>query len=201
MKVSGIIKINCFFKLKAILLTPTSSWKFLMWDCVRVMCSDYRPASRGGETSRDTEYRQKSGEGSLPHSRYNSRPPTRSGSRPSTTDSLRQSIGGWLNFQSFRCNLGVAVEFQKSKIISLWPCLTAVAVNQMFALRLLTLSRSSVHFCGKIFNFSSTCCFLFGCVLDVFDVVPSVHKQQKVVPEKEVPATSSQTIRDKDLVE
>uniref|UniRef100_A0AAX7STF7 LisH domain-containing protein ARMC9 n=1 Tax=Astatotilapia calliptera TaxID=8154 RepID=A0AAX7STF7_ASTCA len=34
------------------------------------------------------------GEGSLPHSRYNSRPPTRSGSRPSTTDSLRQSIGG-----------------------------------------------------------------------------------------------------------
>ncbi|KAL3979033.1 hypothetical protein ACER0C_017583 [Sarotherodon galilaeus] len=53
---------------------------------------DYRPASRGGETSRDTEYRQKSGEGSLPHSRYNSRPPTRSGSRPSTVDSLRQSI-------------------------------------------------------------------------------------------------------------
>ncbi|XP_035764149.1 lisH domain-containing protein ARMC9 isoform X2 [Neolamprologus brichardi] len=53
---------------------------------------DYRPASRGGETSRDTEYRQKSGEGSLPHSRYNSRPPTRSGSRPSTADSLRQSI-------------------------------------------------------------------------------------------------------------
>uniref|UniRef100_A0A669F4K7 LisH domain-containing protein ARMC9 n=1 Tax=Oreochromis niloticus TaxID=8128 RepID=A0A669F4K7_ORENI len=34
------------------------------------------------------------GEGSLPHSRYNSRPPTRSGSRPSTVDSLRQSIGG-----------------------------------------------------------------------------------------------------------
>ncbi|CAI5685145.1 unnamed protein product [Oreochromis niloticus] len=57
-----------------------------------ISVGDYRPASRGGETSRDTEYRQKSGEGSLPHSRYNSRPPTRSGSRPSTVDSLRQSI-------------------------------------------------------------------------------------------------------------
>uniref|UniRef100_A0A8D0B320 LisH domain-containing protein ARMC9 n=1 Tax=Sander lucioperca TaxID=283035 RepID=A0A8D0B320_SANLU len=44
---------------------------------------------------RDREYplsRQKSDEGSLPPSRYNSRPPTRSGSRPSTADSLRHSI-------------------------------------------------------------------------------------------------------------
>uniref|UniRef100_A0A3P8RVS6 LisH domain-containing protein ARMC9 n=1 Tax=Amphiprion percula TaxID=161767 RepID=A0A3P8RVS6_AMPPE len=56
---------------------------------------DYRANTEGGESSRDREYplsRQKSGEGSLPPSRYNSRPPTRSGSRPSTADSLRHSI-------------------------------------------------------------------------------------------------------------
>uniref|UniRef100_A0AAX7UG78 LisH domain-containing protein ARMC9 n=1 Tax=Astatotilapia calliptera TaxID=8154 RepID=A0AAX7UG78_ASTCA len=53
-----------------------------------------RPVTPSSHRNIDTEYRQKSGEGSLPHSRYNSRPPTRSGSRPSTTDSLRQSIGG-----------------------------------------------------------------------------------------------------------
>ncbi|XP_042339919.1 lisH domain-containing protein ARMC9 isoform X2 [Plectropomus leopardus] len=56
---------------------------------------DYRSGSQGGEGSKDGEYplsRQKSEEGSLPPSRYNSRPPTRSGSRPSTADSLRHSI-------------------------------------------------------------------------------------------------------------
>lgn len=56
---------------------------------------DYRPGSQGGDGSRDREYplsRQKSEEGSLPTSRYNSRPPTRSGSRPSTADSLRHGI-------------------------------------------------------------------------------------------------------------
>ncbi|CAK6968781.1 lisH domain-containing protein ARMC9 isoform X2 [Scomber scombrus] len=56
---------------------------------------DYRAGSQGGDGNRDMEYplsRQKSEEGSLPTSRYNSRPPTRSGSRPSTADSLRHSI-------------------------------------------------------------------------------------------------------------
>uniref|UniRef100_A0A669BCN1 LisH domain-containing protein ARMC9 n=1 Tax=Oreochromis niloticus TaxID=8128 RepID=A0A669BCN1_ORENI len=55
-----------------------------------------RPVTPSSHRNINTEYRQKSGEGSLPHSRYNSRPPTRSGSRPST---------------SFRCILGVPVEF------------------------------------------------------------------------------------------
>uniref|UniRef100_A0A8C6Q5E3 LisH domain-containing protein ARMC9 n=1 Tax=Nothobranchius furzeri TaxID=105023 RepID=A0A8C6Q5E3_NOTFU len=51
--------------------------------------SSYRNVSTG-------EYplsRQKSEEGSLIPSRFNSRPPTRSGSRPSTTDSLHHSLG------------------------------------------------------------------------------------------------------------
>ncbi|KAM7387963.1 hypothetical protein PAMP_024167 [Pampus punctatissimus] len=56
---------------------------------------DYRTGSQRGDGSRDREYplsRQKSEEGSLPDSPYNTRPPTRSGSRPSTADSLRHSI-------------------------------------------------------------------------------------------------------------
>uniref|UniRef100_A0A1A8D1P9 LisH domain-containing protein ARMC9 n=2 Tax=Nothobranchius kadleci TaxID=1051664 RepID=A0A1A8D1P9_NOTKA len=51
--------------------------------------------SRGCESDRNREYplsRQKSEEGSLIPSRFNSRPPTRSGSRPSTTDSLHHSL-------------------------------------------------------------------------------------------------------------
>ncbi|XP_038147689.1 lisH domain-containing protein ARMC9 isoform X1 [Cyprinodon tularosa] len=47
------------------------------------------------ESSQNREYplhRQKSEEGSLIPTRYNSRPPTRSGSRPSTADSLRHSV-------------------------------------------------------------------------------------------------------------
>lgn len=56
---------------------------------------DNRPSSQCSERSRNREYplnRQKSEEGSLIPSRYNSRPPTRSGSPPSTADSLRHSI-------------------------------------------------------------------------------------------------------------
>ncbi|XP_012728038.2 lisH domain-containing protein ARMC9 isoform X1 [Fundulus heteroclitus] len=54
-----------------------------------------RPSSQCCESGRNGEYplnRQKSEEGSLIPSRYNSRPPTRSGSPPSTADSLRHSI-------------------------------------------------------------------------------------------------------------
>ncbi|KAM9386157.1 lisH domain-containing protein ARMC9 [Pholidichthys leucotaenia] len=56
---------------------------------------DFQASSQEGERSRDREYplsKEKSGEGSLPPSRFNSRPPTCSGSRPSTEDSLCHSI-------------------------------------------------------------------------------------------------------------
>ncbi|XP_034439184.1 lisH domain-containing protein ARMC9 isoform X2 [Hippoglossus hippoglossus] len=60
-----------------------------------VNAADYRAGSPWCGVSRDSENplsRQKSEEGSLVPSRFNSRPPTRSGSRPSTSDSLRHSI-------------------------------------------------------------------------------------------------------------
>ncbi|XP_037530501.1 lisH domain-containing protein ARMC9 [Nematolebias whitei] len=56
---------------------------------------DNRVSSQGHESSRNRDYllsQQKSEEGSLIPSRYNSRPPTRSGSRPSTVDSLHHSL-------------------------------------------------------------------------------------------------------------
>uniref|UniRef100_A0A8C6Q7B7 LisH domain-containing protein ARMC9 n=1 Tax=Nothobranchius furzeri TaxID=105023 RepID=A0A8C6Q7B7_NOTFU len=52
--------------------------------------SSYRNSDRNREYPLS---RQKSEEGSLIPSRFNSRPPTRSGSRPSTTDSLHHSLG------------------------------------------------------------------------------------------------------------
>ncbi|XP_062251892.1 lisH domain-containing protein ARMC9 isoform X1 [Platichthys flesus] len=60
-----------------------------------VNAADFRPGSPWCGISRDSENslsRQKSEDGSLVPSRFNSRPPTRSGSRPSTSESLRHSI-------------------------------------------------------------------------------------------------------------
>ncbi|XP_060934243.1 lisH domain-containing protein ARMC9 [Limanda limanda] len=60
-----------------------------------VNAADYRAGSPWCGVSRDSENSlslQKSEDGSLVPSRFNSRPPTRSGSRPSTSESLRQGI-------------------------------------------------------------------------------------------------------------